>query len=478
MDQVVLGVNEQHYPVKFHFKMANRHGLITGATGTGKTVSLQTIAEQFSKSGVSVFVADVKGDLSGIALPAEDNEKIKNRRQELKMTTFTPSGCPVVFWDIYGKDGHPLRTTISEMGPLLLGRILQVNEVQQGIVNAAFSLADDEGLLLLDLKDFRSLLDWMADHASELQSKYGHFNSASIGAIQRSLLTLQESGGDQFFGEPAFDSHHLFQKDSSGQGIINILDATQLIQDGRLYSTFLLWLLSELFEVMPEVGDLDKPKLVFFFDEAHALFDAAPKLLLEKIEQLVRLIRSKGVGVYFVTQSPLDIPDTILRQLGNRVQHALRAYTPKEQKAIRAVAETFRQNPNINLAEDILQLSVGEAFVSLLDENGTPAMVEKVQIAPPHSRIGAISTAERDKIIKQSPFYGMYDKPIDRESAHEVLEKRMQPTTAETIFGKSKGRSRQTMAEALAKSTVRSIGSQLGRQIIRGILGAILKNKS
>lgn len=478
--QIPVGMDEKNKPVSLDLAMANRHGLVAGATGTGKTVTLQKIAEQFSREGISVFTADVKGDLSGIAFPAGDNPKIKKRLTELKISGYSPQGCPVIFWDIYGKKGHPLRATISEIGPLLLGRILNLNDVQQGVLNAAFSIADDQGLLLLDLKDLESLLAWMKENASTLQGKYGNITAATIGAIQRGLLTMSSSGGELFFAEPAFSINNLLQKDPSGKGMINILDATQLINDPLLYSTFLLWLLSELFEKMPEVGDLDKPKLVFFFDEAHLLFNSAPKHLLEKIEQLVRLIRSKGVGVYFVTQSPLDIPDTVLGQLGNRAQHALRAFTPKDQKAIKTAAQTFRQNPKLDTETVISQLGVGEALVSFLDMTGTPTIVQKVKIIPPESRIGPITDEERQTLINNSPFYGMYEKPIDRESAYEILNKKAsQKETVEQTAGsdaqKSSGRPRQSVTEAIFVSTARSFGTQIGRQIMRGILGSIFK---
>lgn len=486
MAQFPVGSDQKHHLIQFDLAMANRHGLITGATGTGKTVSLQKIAEQFSQLGVPVFSADIKGDLSGIAFPADkDNPILKKRLQDLKIDQFTPAGCPVVFWDIYAKNGHPLRTTVSEVGPLLFARLLNLNETQEGIINAAFSLADDAGWLLLDLKDFRSLLTWMGENANELKSKYGNITTTSIGAIQRGLLSLEEAGGDHFFGEPAFKIDHLFQKDTSGLGIIHILDATKLIQDGRLYSTFLLWLLSELFETLPEVGDIDKPKLVFFFDEAHLLFNAAPKPLLEKINQLVRLIRSKGIGVYFVTQTPLDIPESVLGQLGNRVQHALRGFTPKDQKSIRAAAQTFRQNPKLDTESTIRELGVGEALLSFLDTSGAPTMVEKAKVIPPVSRIGAISANERQALIKKSPFYGVYDEPMDRESAYEMLQNLTHKMQVEkenkervgTSTSHTRGRPRQSVTEAVITSTARSFGTQIGRQIVRGILGSIFGKK-
>lgn len=471
--EIAIGKDKNDF-VDMYLSMANRHGLVSGATGTGKTVTLQRIAEQLSDVGIPVFTADVKGDLSGIAFPGSlENTKIKTRLDELKIKNFTPHGCPVVFWDVYGKMGHPLRTTLSELGPILLGRLLNLNDTQQGVLNAVFKMADDQGLLVLDLKDLETLLSWAKDNASSLQDKYGNINAATVGAIQRGLLVLSTSGGDNFFGEPAFDIQNLFQKNADGKGIINILDATQLIQNPLLYSTFLLWLLSELFEKLPEVGDLDQPKLVFFFDEAHLLFDSAPKPLLDKIEQMVRLIRSKGVGVFFVTQSPLDVPEDVLGQLGNRAQHALRAFTPKDQKAIRAAAQTFRQNPKLDTEKVISELGVGEALVSFLDPKGTPTVVRRTLIIPPSSRIGSITETERQKLMQQSPFYGRYEKAVDRESAYEILTKRMEEKTAEP--SKPVGRPRQSATEAIIISTARSVGTTLGRQIIRGILGSIFK---
>ncbi|MBX3708883.1 MAG: DUF853 family protein [Gammaproteobacteria bacterium] len=481
--QFIIGMDDKLQPIEFFLAMANRHGLIAGATGTGKTVTLQKIAEAFSHAGVSVFTADVKGDLSGIAFPADDNPKVKKRLTELKIKQYVPQACPVVFWDIYGKEGHPLRTTLSAMGPLLLGRLLSLNDTQQGILNAAFSYADNEKLLLIDLKDLRSLLEWMQTHSAALLNQYGNISRSSIGAIQRALLTLSEAGGDIFFGEPAFKIEALFQKDLSGKGIVNILDATKLINDALLYSTFLLWLLSDLFETLPEVGDLDKPKLVFFFDEAHLLFNSAPKPLLEKIQQLVRLIRSKGVGVFFVTQSPLDIPENVLGQLSNRIQHALRAFTPRDQKIIKSVAQTFRQNQELNLENIITNMAVGEALVSLLDTKGTPGIVKHIKIIPPTSRIGAISETERQQLMSTSPFAGIYDKAIDRESAYEILENHIAANKAETdeknqvAERRSPGRPRQSMAEAMMTSAARSFGTQIGRQILRGILGSIFNKK-
>lgn len=488
MAKITVGMEENGTITGLNLTMAARHGLIAGATGTGKTVTLQRIAEQFSLAGIPVFTADVKGDLGGLAQPGQDNPKIKERLSKLNIKNFTPQECPVIFWDLFGKKGHPLRTTVSEVGPLLFGRFLNANNTQQGLINAAFSFADDEGLLLIDLKDFRLLLDWMVANAQVLKTKYGNISSTSIGVLQRGLLTLNEAGGDQFFGEPALKLQDLLRTNASGKGIINILDATTLINDARLYSTFLLWLLSELFEQLPEVGDLDKPKLVFFFDEAHLLFNSAPKFLMEKIEQMVRLIRSKGVGVYFISQNPLDIPETVLGQLGNRVQHALRAFTPKDQKAVKAAAQTFRQNPSLDTEKTIVELGVGEALFSILDENGSPTLVEKVNIIPPQSRIGALTANEQKTIIDRSPLMGVYETTLDRESAFEVITKKMDvkqteesvespKETATETQPRPRGRPRQSVTEVLIKSTARTVGSQVGRQIIRGLLGSIFGGK-
>lgn len=476
--KILVGKDNDLQSIDLLLTMANRHGLISGATGTGKTVTLQTIAEQFSRAGVTVFTADVKGDLSGIAFPADKNPKIEKRLTELHINDYTPQGCPVVLWDLEGKKGHPLRTTLSEMGPLLLGRLLNLNDTQQGVLNAIYKMADDQGLLILDLKDLSSLLLWAKENAASLQGQYGNITSSTLGAIQRGLMTLSSSGGDLFFAEPAFSIENLFQKDADGKGLVHILDATKLINDPLLYSTFLLWLLSELFEKLPEVGDIDQPKLVFIFDEAHLLFNSAPKPLLEKIEQLVRLIRSKGVGVYFVTQSPLDVPESVLGQLGNRVQHALRGFTPKDQKAIKAAAATFRQNPSLKTETVISELGVGEALLSFLDDKGSPTMVHRAKIIPPESRIGTLSDAERQHLIEQSPFYGKYEQIVDRESAYEILNKAVSKKNGEEKeqgARKPVGRPRQSATEAMIVSTARSVGTQLGRQIIRGILGSIFK---
>jgi uncharacterized protein len=467
-------------------QMANRHGLVAGATGTGKTITLQVIAEQLSRNGVPVFAADVKGDLSGISQPGSANPKISQRVDKIGISDFRFAGCPVVFWDLLGEKGHPVRTTISEMGPLLLARMLSLNETQSGVLSLVFKIADDDGLLLLDLKDLQSMLRHVGDNAADYITQYGNISAASVGAIQRGLLQLEEQGGDRLFGEPGLNLQDFIQTDINGNGVVNILAADSLMQYPKLYSTFLLWLLSELFEALPEVGDPDKPRLVFFFDEAHLLFTDAPQSLLDRIEQVVRLIRSKGVGVYFVTQNPLDIPDTVLGQLGNRIQHALRAFTPRDQKAVKAAAETFRSNPDLDVETSITQLGVGEALISLLDEKGTPGVVDRALICPPGSQIGAISDAQRQGIIRSSVLYGHYEKAVDRESAYELLKARatqaaeLAATEAEQAAAEKDvprhrpGRQPETMAESFAKSAARAIGSQMGRQIIRGVLGSIL----
>jgi DNA helicase HerA-like ATPase len=414
-------------------RMANRHGVITGATGTGKTVTLQTIAHSFSRIGVPVFVADVKGDLSGISQPgSEGNPKVMERLELLNLKDgWSWEGCPVTFWDVWGEQGHPLRATISQMGPLLLSRILNLNDTQEGVLNIAFKVADDNGLLLLDLKDLRALTQWVGDNAKEVKTQYGNVSAASIGAIQRGLLTLEQQGAEKFFGEPALDLDDMIQTDASGKGMINILAADRLLHAPRLYATFLLWLLSELFEQLPEVGDLDKPKLLFFFDEAHLLFDEAPEALLDKIEQVVRIIRSKGVGVFFVTQNPIDIPDVILGQMGNRVQHALRAFTPRDQKAVRAAAETFRPNPAFKTETAITELGTGEALVSFLDEKGMPGTVNRAFVLPPRSQIGPITPTQREAIVKGSLLFGHYQQQLDQQSAYEILMKRAQQVAAD-----------------------------------------------
>jgi DNA helicase HerA-like ATPase len=460
-------------------RMANRHALIAGATGTGKTVSLRVLAEQFSAMGVPVFLADIKGDLSGMAKPGGDNPKIVERAEKLGLTDFSYEGCPVTFWDIFGDRGHPLRTTVSEMGPLLLSRILSLNDTQSGVLNLVFKIADDNGLLLLDLKDLREMTRFVGDNSADFKTEYGNISTASIGAIQRNLLVLEEQGGDRLFGEPALDINDLLQTDATGKGMINILSAERLMQSPKVYATFLLWLLAELFEQLPEVGDPDKPKMVFFFDEAHLLFEDVPQALEEKIEQVVRLIRSKGVGVWFVTQNPLDIPDKVLGQLGNRVQHALRAFTPRDQKAVRAAAETFRANPELDTETAILELGVGEALVSLLDEKGTPGMVERAYVMPPRSSLPPLTPDEIRGIVQGSVLYGAYEKVVDRESAYEKLRQKAEqlpegrepePAAREEKAAPSEA---GKLIGALTKSAAHAIGSQLGRQIIRGVLGSL-----
>jgi DNA helicase HerA-like ATPase len=471
----------------------NRHGLITGATGTGKTVTLQILAEGFSSIGVPVFLADVKGDLSGLTQPISPHPKVDERVNAIGIDNFTPGGWPVVFWDVFGKSGHPVRTTVSEMGPLLLANLLELNDTQEGVLNIAFRVADEQGLLLLDLKDLRALLQFVSENSKELSAQYGNVSAASVAAIQRRLLVLDEQGAEEFFGEPALQLNDLRRRDLNGRGVINILAADQLIHRPRLYSTLLLWLLSELWESLPEVGDPAKPELVFFFDEAHLLFDDAPKVLLDKIEQVVRLIRSKGVGVYFVTQNPLDVPDEVLGQLGNRIQHALRAFTPRDQKAVRAAATTFRSNPNLDVEQVITQLGVGEALVSMLEAKGVPAIVDRCLIRPPTSRIGPATEAERNEVRSRSPVGAQYDKTLDRESAAEILLKRAEEATRqaearareeaaartreqeEKEASRPRRSTRESATEAAFKSMLRSMGTSLGRALTRGILGAIKK---
>jgi DNA helicase HerA-like ATPase len=462
-------------------RMANRHGLIAGATGTGKTVTLRVLAEQFSRIGVPVFMADVKGDLTGMAKPGGDKPDFAARAKKLGIADFAFEGYPVEFWDVFGQQGSPVRSTISEMGPLLLSRVLNLNEVQSGVLTIIFKIADDNGLLLLDLKDLRAMTQYVGDNADQFKTQYGNISTASIGAIQRGLLGVEEQGGGAFFGEPALNLEDLMQTDAQGRGIVNILAADKLMQSPKLYATFLLWMLSELFETLPEVGDPDKPKLVFFFDEAHLLFDDVPKVLEDKIEQVVRLIRSKGVGVYFVTQNPLDIPETVLGQLGNRVQHALRAFTPKDQKAVKTAAETFRANPALDTAKVITELAVGEALVSVLDAKGAPTIVERAFVCPPRSRLTPLTPEERTAIIKASVLSGHYEKTIDRESAYEKLKQRaedvqVRESEAPTRGGKAAEPQSETtkLFGAMAKSAAHAIGSQIGRQIIRGVLGSIL----
>ncbi len=480
---------------------ANRHGLIAGATGTGKTVTLQRLAEGFSRLGVPVFMADVKGDLAGISQPGKPNEKIDARVKELGLAEFKLEACPVVFWDAFGEQGHPVRMTASELGPLLLARMLNLNDTQSGVLNAVFRVADDEGLLLLDLKDLRAMLKHVGDNAKAYTTQYGNISAASIGAIQRGLLTLESQGGDQLFGEPALNIADLMQT-VGDRGVVNILAADKLMSSPKMYATLLLWLLSELFENLPEVGDVAKPKLVFFFDEAHLLFNDAPPALLEKIEQVVRLIRSKGVGVYFVTQNPLDIPDTVLGQLGNRVQHALRAFTPRDQKAVKTAATTLRANPKLDVEAAITELAVGEALVSPLDDKGRPEVVERAFVVPPGCRLGPVTKEERAAVMKDSIVAGVYEEAVDRESAYEKLTARVAAAPATKSAGAAaakqtpagegdgglldklggllggssgpRGGHRDGIIESAVKSAARTIGSSVGREIVRGVLGSLL----
>jgi DNA helicase HerA-like ATPase len=459
-------------------RMANRHGLIAGATGTGKTVTLRVLAEQFSRIGVPVFMADVKGDLSGLAQAGGDHPKVMERVTDLGLEDFAPKGFPVVFWDLFGEQGHPVRTTVSEMGPLLLARLLDLNPTQAGILTLVFKVADDQGLLLLDLKDLQAMVRFVGDNAKDFRTEYGNVSAASIGAIQRGLLSLEQQGAERFFGEPALNLDDLMQTGPGGLGVINILAADRLIQTPKIYATFLLWLISELFERLPEIGDPAKPRIVFFFDEAHLLFDDPPQALLDKIEQVVRLIRSKGVGIYFVTQNPLDVPETILGQLGNRVQHALRAFTPRDQKAVRAAAQTFRPNPPLDVEQAITEVGVGEALVSCLDAKGIPAPVQRALVCPPASRLRPLDLLERSQVRTASLIGTAYDREVDRESAYEKLMSRAQQQEQAEPPPASRSRSRQTSStgdffEAAAKSAARSIGTQIGRQIMRGVLGSL-----
>ena len=504
---VYLGQSGKAETLLFH--RTNRHGVVAGATGTGKTVTLQIMAQGFSDAGIPVFAADVKGDLSGISQIGTPNEKLLARAEQIGLE-LTPAAAPTIFWDLFGRKGHPIRTTMSEVGPLLLARMLELNDVQEAVLSVTFRVADDEGLLLLDIEDLRAVLAHVAEHADEIGKRYGHVAPATVAAIQRALLQIEDQGGAGFFGEPALNLSDLMRTNTDGKGIISVLDATTLINSPRLYSTFLLWLMSELFEQLPEVGDPDKPKFVFFFDEAHLLFRDTPRALMEKVEQVVRLIRSKGVGIYFVTQNPADIPDSVLAQLGNRIQHALRAYTPSEQRGLRAASESFRPNPDFDTAEAIQGLGVGEALVSTLDEKGAPTVVQKTLIRPPASRLGPATDAERAAIIAASPVAGVYDTPVDRESAHELLQKRADAAVAEadakqaesdrqeraqqdrdppaprarsSSSGETRARTpaaprrsnRQSTAEAFGKSVARSIGSQVGRALVRGILGGLTR---
>jgi uncharacterized protein len=498
MSQILIGKGEQQ--VHLLTKYGNRHGLVAGATGTGKTISLLVLAEGFSRQGVPVFMADVKGDVAGLALAGVMNEKVQQRITQIGIEGYVNEPNPAVFWDVYGKSGHPVRTTVSEVGPALLGRMLEINDTQAGVLEIAFKLADDQGLLLLDLDDLRALLGFVAENQKEISTQYGLVSTQSVAAIQRALLTLEREGGENMFGEPALELNDLLRTDLSGRGIINILAADQLFLKPRLYSSFLLWLLSELFENLPEVGDLEKPKLVFFFDEAHLLFADTSPTMRQRVEQVIRLIRSKGVGVYFCSQFPDDVPDEILGQLGNRVQHALRAYTPRDQKAVKTAAETFVANKKLNVAEVISQLGVGEALVSTLQDKGVPMPVERTIICPPRCRIGAVTPDERNTVRMRSPISGKYDNAVNRESAYEILTRRTQEKSAveaeekqaqvqakqakatkqqpesrgvlgDLLWGTGR---RQGMAETMAKQAARTVGSQVGKQIIRGILGGIL----
>ena len=465
--------------------MANRHGLITGSSGSGKTVTLQTLVEGFSQAGVPTFITDIKGDLSGLAKPGEQSAKISARLAQISLNAYSNRPYPVILWDLFGKKGHPVRTTISDMGPLLLSSLLRLNVTQTAILYACFKIADDEGLLLLDMMDLRSMLTWMAENRKSLQKEYGNISSASIAAIQRGLLVLEQQGAEQLFGEPVLQLPDLMQVDFSGNGVVNLLDATSLLPQPKLYSTFLLWLLAELFEQLPEIGDPEKPVLVLFFDEAHLIFKNAPDVLLEKVEQVVRLIRSKGVGVYFVSQTPADIPVSIAGQLSNRIQHALRAYTPKDQKMVKAAAQTLRSNPEIKTEQVISQLTVGEALVSVLDENGRPSPVEQLLIFPPQSRIGPLTQDERQQHLTRSPLVSRYNLAIDRESAYEILKQRAenialieeQVKPARRTTARTDKSQVENLVGAMAKSAVRTIGTQLGRQIVRGFLGSLLGGK-
>ena len=497
-------------PEYLDLKFGNRHGLVTGATGTGKTVTLQVLAEGFSRAGVPVFCADIKGDLSGIAAKGEPKDFLTKRAEQIRFDDYEFDQFPVIFWDLFGEKGHRVRTTIAEMGPLLLSRLMDASEPQEGVINIAFKIADKGGLPLLDLKDFSSLLNYMAENASELSNQYGLISKASVGSIQRGLLVLEQQGAEHFFGEPALKITDIMRTNNRGYGQISVLAADKLMMNPRLYATFLLWLLSELFEELPEVGDPDKPNLVFFFDEAHLLFNDAPKVLTERVEQVVRLIRSKGVGVYFVTQNPLDVPETVLAQLGNRVQHALRAYSPREQKAVKTAADTFRPNPAFDCATVITTLGTGEALVSTLEAKGSPSIVERTLIRPPSGRVGPLADAERQQVMDKSPVIGVYDEDLDRESAFEILAARAkkasdsdaakqaqqnQPTEGGASghwtlpgFGdddnddkpaaqqgrtRSAGYQRETVVEAAMKSVARTVATQVGRALVRGILGSL-----
>jgi DNA helicase HerA-like ATPase len=497
LEPLVIAQSQSGEELELLPRMANRHGLVAGATGTGKTVTLQVMAEAFSRIGVPAFAADIKGDLSGISQPGQQNPKIAERVKKLKIGDYKNEAFPVTFWDVFGEQGHPVRATVSEMGPLLFSRLLNLNETQSGVLSLVFKIADEKQLLLLDMKDIQAMLQFVGDHSKEFQTQYGNISSASIGAIQRGLVALEQEGGDKFFGEPALNTDDLMQTDANGRGLVNILAADKLIRSPRLYATFLLWLMSELFEKLPEVGDPEKPKLVFFFDEAHLLFADLPQIVQEKVTQIVRLVRSKGVGVYLVTQNPVDIPEDVLGQLGNRVQHALRAFTPKDQKAVKAAAETFRSNPKLNVEKTITELEVGEALVSFLDEKGTPGVVERAYVYPPHGQIGAITPDQRKQLMAKSAVAGVYDNVVDRESAYERLKGRAEqapapgspqaqsqpwysnlPSLDSLGLGGGAGRRGDSLATAMAKSAARTIGSSVGREIVRGVLGSLLSGTS
>jgi DNA helicase HerA-like ATPase len=487
-DDILIGKAEGR--VALNMRFANRHGLIAGATGTGKTITLQTLAEGFAARGVPVFLADVKGDLSGLCTAGSASGKLAERAKTIGLDDYAGRAFPTIFWDVFGEQGHPIRATVSELGPLLLSRLLDLNDIQEGVLTVAFALADDQGLLLLDLKDLRAMLTFVADNSDSLRATYGNVSATTVGAIQRKLLSIERQGGEAFFGEPSLDIHDLMRTDRDGIGYISILAADKLYQRPRLYSTFLLWLLSELFESLPEVGDVDRPKLVFFFDEAHLLFDDAPKALLDKVEQVVRLIRSKGVGVYFITQNPTDLPDDVLSQLGNRVQHALRAFTAKDQKAVRAAAETFRPNPKFDAQRVVTELAVGEALVSTLEDKGTPSIVQRTLIRPPASWVGPAPAGERARAEAASPVAGRYDMPIDRLSAYEHLKQRAdeaaraQAEVAAARYGGATAAGRRptrrapaSIAETLVTSASRTIGNRLGREIVRGVLGSLFRGR-
>jgi uncharacterized protein len=481
-DMIIAKTSDDNKNVTMLSQMSNRHGLVAGATGTGKTVTLQALAEHFSSIGTAVFAADIKGDLSGVSQPGGGNPKVDDRLKQLKITDHSNEAFPVQFWDVFGEQGTPIRSTVSEMGPLLLARLLECNEVQEGVLNIVFKFADDNGLLLLDLKDLRAMVQYIGEHASEMNAQYGMVSTASIGAIQRGLLSLESQDGGTFFGEPAIKLTD-FIRSEGGKGVINILAADKLFQRPKLYTCFMLWLLSELYENLPEAGDMDKPKLVFFFDEAHLLFDNAPKELLDKIEQVIRLIRSKAVGVYFVTQNPADVPESVLGQLGNRVQHALRAFTPADQKGIREAAQTFRPNPKFKVEEVITQLGVGEALVSFLDEKGAPQVTDRAFIVPPQGHIGAIDASSRSAIMNSSQLHSQYAVSVDNDSAYERITAKAQESAAaqsqqsQEAPKSSRGSGRMGMAETIEKSVLRSFSSRVGTQIARGILGGIFGGK-